>query len=297
MPPGRLMEIYELKDGKLEKLSAFNDEIHSTRHYSAPEHFTFVDSEGVEVDGWVIKPVGYIPGTKYPAVLEIHGGPKAAFTESYFHEMQLFASQGYFVMYSNPRGGDGKGSKFADIRGKYGTIDYDNLMQFTDECLARYPGIDGDKLGVLGGSYGGFMTNWIVGNTDRFKAAVSMRGICNWISFTYISDIGYRFGPDQQAAGPAADPANLADKMWQHSPLKYAANVTTPTLILHSDEDFRCWIPEAYQWFTALKLNGVETRMHIFKGENHELSRSGKPDHRLRRLEEIINWMDKFLKK
>ena len=293
MPPGRLMEVYEIKGNKLDKLSAFNDEIHKTIKYSPPEHFTFTDTEGVSVDGWVIKPVDYDPGKKYPAVLEIHGGPKAAYTESYFHEMQLFASRGYFVMFCNPRGGDGRGNEFADIRGKYGTIDYENLMQFVDECLAKYPAIDGEKMGVLGGSYGGFMTNWIVGHTTRFKAAVTMRSICNWVSFGFISDIGYFFGNDQM---DITDPWDDVDKLWHHSPLKYAKNVKTPTLVLHSDEDYRCWSPEAYQWYTALKLLGVNTRLVMFHGENHELSRSGKPDLREKRLEEIMNWMDKYLK-
>ena len=292
MPPGRLMEVFEFKKGKLDKLSSFNDEIHETLMYSAPEHFTFTDTECVQVDGWVIKPVDFEPGKKYPAILEIHGGPKAAYTESYFHEMQLFASRGYFVMFCNPRGGDGKGNEFADIRGKYGTIDYENLMQFVDECLAKYPAIDSDKLGVLGGSYGGFMTNWIVGHTNRFKAAVTMRSICNWMSMTFISDIGYFFGNDQLNV---SDPWDEAEKLWDNSPLKYAKNVKTPTLVLHSDEDYRCWSPEAYQWYTALKLLGVDTRLVMFHGENHELSRSGKPDLREKRLEEIMNWMDKYL--
>jgi len=292
MPPGKLMEVFDLKDGKLEKVSSFNDELHESRKYSAPEHFTFKDADGVEIDGWVIKPVDYVAGKKYPGILEIHGGPKAAYTESYFHEMQLFASRGYFVMFSNPRGGDGKGNEFADIRGKYGTIDYDNLMQFVDLCLEKYPDINSEKMGVLGGSYGGFMTNWIVSHTHRFKAAVTMRSICNWMSFSFVSDIGYYFGKDQMGV---EDPWDEAEKMWWHSPLKYAKNVKTPTLVLHSDEDFRCWTPEAFQWYTALKVLGVDTRLVMFHGENHELSRSGKPDLREKRLSEIMDWMDKYL--
>jgi len=293
MPPGRLMEVYEKVNNKLEKISVFNDEYHDTHKYSAPEYFVFKNTDGVEIDGWVIKPTDYDASKKYPAILEIHGGPKTAYTESYFHEMQVFASMGYFVMYSNPRGSDGKGNAFADIRGKYGTIDYDDLMRFVDECMARYPAINGEKLGVLGGSYGGFMTNWIVGHTDRFKAAVSMRSISNWMPFTFISDIGYYFGKDQMGVEDVWDEA---EKLWWHSPLKYAKNVKTPTLLLHSDADYRCWTPEAYQFFTALKVLGVDTRLVVFHGENHELSRSGKPELRVKRLTEIIEWMDKYLK-
>ena len=292
MTNGKLMEIFEQTDGRIEKISAFNDEFHSSRKYSAPEHFTFKDHEGFEVDGWVMKPVDYKEGVKYPAILNIHGGPKLAYSDCYFHEMQYWANQNYFVLYSNPRGSDGKGNEFADIRGKYGTIDYENLMQFVDECLLKYTGIDEQRLGVTGGSYGGFMTSWIVGHTDRFKAAVSQCSISNWASFYCTSDIGYYYGNDQMAASPWSD----YEKLWWHSPLKYAPNVKTPTLVLHSCEDFRCCIPEAYQWYTALKLHGVETRMVVFHGEDHEMPRSGKPDYRTRRLREITEWMDKYLK-
>jgi len=292
METGRLMEVFEFTSGKFEKLSSFNEEIHKTRRYSAPEHFTFLDSDGFEVDGWVIKPVDYEDGKKYPAILNIHGGPKTAYTESYFHEMQFFANNNYFVMFSNPRGSDGKGNEFADIRGQYGTVDYDNLMQFVDECVERYPGIDTERIGVTGGSYGGFMTNWIVGHTERFKAAATQRSISNWVSFAGVSDIGHYFAQDQMQATPWDN----MDKLWWHSPLKYAPNVKTPTLIIHSDEDFRCWIPEGYQFFSALKMHGVQTRMCVFHGENHELSRSGKPHQRVMRLKEITDWMDKYLK-
>jgi len=287
-----LQEVYDA-DGKK---SSFNDEVLAGKKLSAPIHHAITDKDGYKIDGWVLQPVDYDAAKTYPAILNIHGGPKAAYGESFFHEMQYWANQGYFVMFCNPRGSDGKGNDFAEIRGDYGGIDYQNIMQFVDEMCAKYPAIDQARMGVAGGSYGGFMTNWITAHTNRFAAAATLRGICNWISFSYVSDIGYYFGPDQQQAHPVTDPAAVADKMWQHSPLKYAANVTTPTLILHSDEDFRCWIPEAYQWFTALKLNGVETRLHIFHGENHELSRSGKPDHRVRRLEEIMEWMDRYCK-
>jgi dipeptidyl aminopeptidase/acylaminoacyl peptidase len=292
MQTGRLLEIFEIKDGKLDKISEFNDEIHNSRKYSPPEHFTFNDTDGVEIDGWVMKPVDYEAGKQFPAVLNIHGGPKAAYCESYFHEMQYLANQNYFVMFSNPRGGDGKGNEFADIRGEYGGIDYENLMQFVDECLKKYPEIDAERMAVMGGSYGGFMTNWIVGHTHRFKAAITMRCICNWISFANISDIGPYFGKDQMGD---VDIWTDIDKLWHHSPLKYAPNVKTPTLILHSDQDYRCWTPEAYQWFTALKLHKAATRMVLFHGENHELSRSGKPDNRVKRLEEMMAWLEKYL--
>jgi len=138
------------------------------------------------------------------------------------------------------------------------------------------------------------MTNWIVGHTERFAAAVSMRSISNWLPFVFMSDIGYYFGKDQIGVEDFWDES---EKLWWHSPLKYAKNVKTPTLLLHSDADFRCWVPEAYQFYTALKLLGVDTRLVVFHGENHELSRSGKPDMRVKRLEETLGWMDRYLKK
>ncbi|HZJ99116.1 MAG TPA: prolyl oligopeptidase family serine peptidase, partial [Tissierellaceae bacterium] len=163
---------------------------------------------------------------------------------------------------------------------------------FTDLVLEKYDFIDKDRLGVTGGSYGGFMTNWIIGHTDRFKAAVSQRSISNWISKFGTTDIGYFFVDDQIRATPW----NGFEKLWEHSPLKYANKVTTPTLFIHSEEDYRCWLPEGIQMFTSLKYHGVESRLCVFKGENHELSRSGKPKSRIRRLKEMSDWFDRYLK-
>lgn len=288
----RLQELYQVDGEKYQRLTSFNEAIHTEIIYSKPEHHTFTDPDGFEIDGWVIPPVGYEKGKQYPAILHIHGGPKTIQGDVYFHEMQLWAAEGYFVLFSNPRGSDGKGNVFADIRGKYGTCDYDNLMQFTDEMLKAYPDIDADRLGVTGGSYGGFMTNWIIGHTNRFKAAASQRSISNWISKQNTTDIGFFFVPDQQQATTWGD----VEKLWWHSPLKYADKCTTPTLFIHSDCDFRCWVAEGYQMFTALRLHGVEARMCVFHGENHELSRSGKPEGRQKRMEEILSWMDQYLK-
>ena len=288
----RLQEIYEVGSGKAERLSALNEEFFQKKDVKTPVYHPFVNPDGVSIDGWVILPQDYDPTKKYPAILDIHGGPKSLFGDIYFHEMQYWASEGYFVLFCNPRGGDGKGNEFADIRGKYGTIDYDDIMLFTDKMLEAYPAIDASRVGVTGGSYGGFMTNWIIGHTHRFAAAATQRSITNWLAFNYISDIGYYFGPDQQAADNWDDP----EKLWFHSPMKYLNNAKTPTLIIHSDEDHRCPDAEGYMLFSALKRFGVESRMVLFHGENHELSRSGKPDNRQKRLEEITSWMDSYLK-
>ena len=287
----KLQELYELKDGQEIQLTEYNEWLMDERKIAQPEHLSF-ETDGVIIDGWILKPVDFEEGKKYPAILDIHGGPKTVFGEVFYHEMQYWANHGYAVFFCNPRGSDGKGNEFSDIRGKYGTIDYEDLMNFTDRVLEKYDFIDGDNIGVTGGSYGGFMTNWIIGHTNRFKAAASQRSISNWISFFGTTDIGYYFADDQNAATPWTD----VDKLWFHSPMKYADKVRTPTLFIHSEEDYRCWLPEGLQMYSALKYHGVESRLCMFKGENHELSRSGKPKNRIKRLEEITNWFDRYLK-
>lgn len=288
---GKLMEVYDFKGNEITQISTLNEKALENKFYSKPIHHSFKDKEGFEIDGWAMLPINYDENKKYPCILNIHGGPKAAYGDIFFHEMQYWASRGYFVIFSNPRGSDGKSNEFANIRGIYGTVDYENIMAFTEEMLKKYPAIDENRLGVTGGSYGGYMTNWIVGHTDKFKAAAAQRSIANWMSLTYTSDIGYYFDTDQARA----DAWNNPEQVWDMSPLKYAENVKTPLLLIHSDQDYRCGVWEAYQMFTAVKLRGVDARMFVFHGENHELSRSGKPRHRIRRLREITDWMDKYL--
>ena len=288
----KLLELYEYKNGEEMQLTGFNGWMNTEKKLSKPERIKVKTRQSHFIDGWVMKPVDYEEGKKYPAILDIHGGPKGAYGEIYFHEMQYWASEGYFVFFCNPQGSDGRGNEFADIRGKYGTIDYEDIIKFTDYVLENYKDINSSKVGVTGGSYGGFMTNWIIGHTDRFKAAVSQRSISNWISDFGTTDIGYYFNPDQVEGTPWDN----FDKYWDNSPLKYADKVTTPTLFLHSDEDYRCWMGEGLQMFHALKYFGVESKLVLFHGENHELSRSGKPKHRLRRLKEITEWFNKYLR-
>lgn len=286
----RLQEIYHLSGGEEKQLTKFNEEIVKNKKLSYPEKFN-IKNDGVEIEGWILKPTDYEEGKNYPAILDIHGGPKTVYGEVFYHEMQVWANMGYFVFFCNPRGGDGRGNEFADIRGKYGTIDYEDLMKFTDEVIKSYP-ILKDKIGVTGGSYGGFMTNWIIGHTDRFACAASQRSIANWFSKFGTTDIGYYFNVDQNASSPWDNP----EKLWWHSPMKYADKVVTPTLFIHSEEDYRCWLVEGIQMFTSLKYHGVPARLCMFRGENHELSRSGKPKHRVKRLTEITNWFEQFLK-
>lgn len=288
----RLQEVYSLSDKNEYQITHFNDWVMEEKTLSIPEKLTFKTKEEVLIEGWVMKPIDFRPGKKYPAILNIHGGPKTAYGEIFFHEMQYWANENYLVFFCNPRGSDGRGNVFADIRGRYGRIDYEDIMDFTDLVLEKYPFIDTDRLGVTGGSYGGFMTNWIIGHSSRFKAAVSQRSISNWISKFNTTDIGYYFVNDQLGATPWDN----FEKLWEHSPLKYADRVCTPTLFIHSEEDYRCWLPEGIQMFTALKYHGVDARLCIFREENHELSRSGKPKNRIKRLEEITSWFNKHLK-
>ena len=282
----RDMKALELYEGE-RQLSHFNDRALRDKYVAQPEKLN-VQRGGYEIHGFVLKPFGYDPAKKYPVILDVHGGPKTVYGPVFYHEMQYWAGKGYFVIFCNPTGSDGRNA-FMDIRGKYGTVDFDDLMAFTDAALAAWPAMDAARLYETGGSYGGFMTNWIIGHTDRFRACASQRSISNWLSFAGVSDIGTDFVPDQNAAGLWEDP----EKLWWHSPLRYADRVKTPTLFIHAFEDYRCPIDQGYQMFSALIEHGVESRLVCFRGENHELSRSGKPSHRLKRLTEITDWFDK----
>lgn len=288
----KLQELYKLNtdENSVHQITHFNDKILNSKYVAKPVHIPY-SNNGVNLDGWVLLPKEYDPSKKYPGILDIHGGPKTIYSDVYYHEMQVWANLGYIVFFTNPRGGDAFDDNFADIRGKYGTIDYSDIMKFTDIVLDTYS-VDKDRVGVTGGSYGGFMTNWIVSHTNRFKAAATQRSISNWISFYGTSDIGVYFGKDQTAS----DPFTSLDKMWEQSPLKHALNIKTPLLFIHSDEDYRCPIEQAMQLYTVVKTNGIDTRFVWFKGENHDLSRSGRPQSRLRRLEEITNWFETRLK-
>ncbi|MDR1646074.1 MAG: S9 family peptidase [Tannerellaceae bacterium] len=286
-------EIYFLnKKGELTALSAINSKVFGEHQIVHPIEITFTNEEGRHLNGYVLPPANYEKGKKYPAILDIHGGPRSAYGVVFFHEMQYWANQGYAVFFTNPTGSSGRGYDFGNLRGKFGTIDYRDLMTFTDAVLEQTDFIDENRLGVTGGSYGGFMTNWIIGHTNRFKAAASQRCASSWISYFTTADIGYTF----TQSNLTTDPWKNSDLLWERSPLKYADQVKTPTLFIHSEEDYRCPLSEGLQMYYALQYFEVPTRMIIFKDENHELSRSGKPINRIKRLEEITQWFDNYLK-
>ena len=216
MEPGRLQEVYTADEsGTLRGRTQISEQDLQNKAVQPVEYAGFVNSAGQTIDGWLIKPVDLQPDQKYPAILDIHGGPRTTYCELLIHEMQVWASAGYYVFFCNHRGSDGYGDAFADLRLKYGTIDYEDIMEFTDQILAQNPQIDPLRLGVTGGSYGGYMTNWIITHTHRFAAAASQRSISNWISDYGTSGISY--DDDLHDGGK---PWNHMEKMWDHSPLR-----------------------------------------------------------------------------
>ena len=242
------------------------------------------------VHGWLLKPAGFDASRKYPLCLEIHGGPRAQYGETFFHEFQLLAAQGYVVLYTNPRGSQGYGEAFAGaITGDWGNLDYEDVMASVDAVVAR-GFIDERRMAVMGGSYGGYMTNWIVGHTDRFACGITMRCVSNLISMEGTSDIGFEcrreFG---------VHPWEDAEKLWRMSPLAYAGNVKTPLLIIHGETDLRCHLEQGEQMYRFLKGRRVETELVAFPESNHDLSRAGRPDRRVLRLEHMLRWLKKHL--
>ena len=290
--PNQCSDLYRVESGVAVRKTELNAAFFAEKHVSKAKHIPFTNSDGVTIDGWVLEPFGYDPAMQYPGVLEIHGGPRNTYGELFHHEMQMLAGAGFFVFFCNPRGSEGYGEEFADLRGKYGTVDYRDLMEFTDHVLRLYPQLDTARLACAGGSYGGFMCNWIAGHTDRFAAIASQRSISNWVADFGSSEIGFTFDMNEMGANPWTD----MEKMWEQSPLKYAFNAKTPILFIHSLGDYNCTIDQGVEMFTAMKFFDVPSRMCIFEGENHELSRSGKPRHRIRRLTEILSWFEKYLK-
>ena len=273
------------------KLTNLNDALWKHLQLADVERFTYKSADDWDVDGFLVKPIGWQDGKKYPMILSVHGGPAGQYGVDWYHEFQVYAAKGYAVVFTNPRGSTGYGQKFErGIVGEWGGKDYVDVMNGVDAALKRYPWIDADRLGVTGGSYGGFMTNWIVGHTNRFKAAVTLRSLSNFISDDGTRDGAYGHSPDF-----GGDIFEKFDLYWDRSPLKYAKNVKTPTLILHSDNDFRVPIEQGEQWFRALKHYGVTTEIVMFPRENHNLTRTGEPKHLVESLNWQLYWFDRFI--
>jgi len=255
------------------------------------ERLPYTSSDGWAIDGFLVKPIGWQAGQKYPMILSIHGGPAGQYGVDWYHEFQVYAARGYAVFFCNPRGSTGYGQKFErGILNNWGGMDYQDIMAGVDAVLKQNPWIDRDRLGVTGGSYGGYMTNWIVGHTNRFKAAVTLRSVSNFISDDGTRDFAY--GHEDDFKGFLFDDF---DQYWDASPLKYARNVKTPTLVLHSDNDYRVPIEQGEQWFRALQHYGVTSELVIFPRENHNLTRTGEPKHLVESLEWQLYWFDRFI--
>ena len=259
---------------------------------STPEEIWFDTYDGKKIQGWIVKPPDFDPGQKYPLILQIHGGPHTQYGDAFFHEFQFLAARGYVVLYTNPRGSKGYGEEFtAAIRGSWGDPELNDLMAGVDYVIDQGY-VDSERLGVTGGSYGGFMTNWAVSHTDRFKAAVTQRSVTNMISMAGTCDVQLMGDRTYFPSEVWEDPTLY----WKLSPLSYVQNINTPLLILHSEGDLRCPIEQGEQLFIALKRLKREVEFVRYPGEaSHDLSRSGPPDLRLDRLKRILQWMDKHL--
>ena len=285
-------EVY-VKNGKNEaKITRLSEAPLAEAPMIDGEHFSFEASDGATIEGWLLKPYGWKKGKEYPAIFDIHGGPRSKYGYAPMFEHQIYASEGYAVVYANIRGSDGYDQDFADIRFKYGTRDYRDFMEFVDHALGAYDWIDETRIAVTGLSYGGFMTNWVIGHTDRFRCALSQNSICNWTSFFGTTDIGFHFGPDQIGGDPWTNPEAYEEK----SPLTYAKNVKTPTMFIHSMNDNRCWMDQSIQMYTALKYLGVETKLILYTEGSHSFRNLARPTIRKRRLHDMVDWFNAHLK-
>ncbi len=287
----------ELYEGD-QQVTAIGRPFCESRELVAPERFTATAEGGEEVEAWLIRPVGFEEGRRYPVLLNIHGGPFTQYGNKLFDEFQVYANAGYVVVYANPRGSSGYSEEWGRaIRGPanggpgWGTVDYDDLMAVTDEALRRFDFCDGEQVGVMGGSYGGYMTSWIVSHTNRFRAACSERAVNNLLSEFGSSD----FGPFFKATW-GVYPFEDVDVYLKHSPSTYATEIHTPLLILHSENDLRCNIEQGEHLFGILRVLGREVEFVRFPAESHELSRSGSPVHRVMRFETILDWFARHLK-
>jgi len=287
--------LVDLPSGAERQLTHFNADWLGEVSLEGAKHFAVRSDAGHEVDCWVMKPAGYEEGRSYPVLLNVHGGPFGQYGYGFFDEFQVYAGAGYGVVFCNPRGSSGQDTAFARaIIGDLGGADYADVMAAFDAALERMPWADRSRLGVMGGSYGGFMTSWIIGHDHRFAAAVSERAVNDWYGMQGTSDIGSYF--NRLYLGENATIQHDVQAVLRQSPLTYAGNITTPVLILHSEDDLRCPISQAEQLWTILRQDGKDAEFVRIPDENHELSRSGRPHHRIDRFEVILDFLDRKLR-
>ncbi len=281
----------ELPEGEPTKRSHVNQALLQEIDLGEVEEVWFEGNAGTELQGWILKPPGFDPAQVYPAVLEIHGGPRTQYGNLFMHEFFFLAAQGYVVFFCNPRGSRGYGEEHARaIWNDWGSVDYDDIMTWVD-LVEQRAYVDPQRIGVTGGSYGGYMTNWIIGHTNRFQSAVTQRSVSNLISMYGSSDFNWAF---QNEFGKQP-PWETFENYWKQSPISHIGSATTPTLVIHSENDLRCPIEQGEQVFVALKKLGVDTEMIRFPDEPHGLSRGGRTDRRIQRLEHILRWFDRYL--
>jgi dipeptidyl aminopeptidase/acylaminoacyl peptidase len=292
---GALSELYIQRLGAPPvALTQFNQGFRETVDYGVFERVTWEPEPGVTLEGWVLTPPGFDPSAKYPLILDIHGGPHIMWSPHYDGEWfnwQALSSAGYIVFFANPRGSVGYGDAFQQaIGGRWGELAYSDIMSGFEQVLQR-DYIDPERIGIMGGSYGGYMTVWTIERDHRFKAAIAERGVYNLISFTGTTDIP-SFIPNEFGVELTQDPEFL----WKQSPIAHAHKIKTPLLIIHSENDFRVAISEAEQLFALVRRNRQPVEFVRYPREGHELSRAGEPEHRIDRLNRIVAWFDKYVK-
>lgn len=286
------VHVLDLKARKDTQLTRHNRDLLDKIDLGTVEEHWIEGRDGNPIQGWILTPPGFDPAKKYPSILEIHGGPQTQYGFNFMHEFYYLASKGFVVSFCNPRGGSGYGEAHTKaIFLNWGDADYADIMSWAD-FVARQPYIDPQKMGVCGGSYGGYMTVWIIGHTDRFAAAVPMRCVSNFLSMWGSSDFNWAFEREISNKPPFED----LQTYWKFSPIAYIGNAKTPTLVIHSEFDLRCPIEQGEQVFVALKRLGVDTEMVRFPDEFHGLSRTGRTDRKIARLNHILRWFEKYLK-
>jgi dipeptidyl aminopeptidase/acylaminoacyl peptidase len=287
-------EVYTMREGhKLQRRSHAGDHFFSSYRIQPPEHVQFKGADGWDLEGWVIRPAAADDATnaRHPLIIYVHGGPHTAYGNGFFHEFQVLAAAGFGIFFTNPRGSSSYGEDFANaVRQHFGEKDYEDVMHAAD-LAASWDWVDPQRMGIMGGSYGGFMVNWTIAHTDRFAAACTQRSISNLYSFAGTSDVGAEFSLDEYGGLPWTHEELLLSK----SPLRYVQNIKTPTLILHQEQDHRCPIEQAEQLYTALVTLGVPVKFVRFPGEGHEMPRSGQPQRRVNRMNHIVDWFTRYL--
>ncbi len=290
--PTSLDELWVLApNGRPRRLAGFNDDLLGEVEIRQPQRFTYEGADSWPMEGWVLTPPGFNPAKTYPAILRIHGGPHAAFGEVPGHYPQLLAANGYVVVSTNPRGSQGYGEAFTrSVVTDWGTKDSEDILRGLDHVLAQ-GFVDPKRTAVTGGSYGGFMTNWLITHTNRFRCAVTEVCISNIHSFYGTSDIGATWGEVEWGTTPWDDPTTLL----KHSPLQYVKNVTTPVLITANEQDHRCPVEQSEQFFIALRKLGKDATFLRFQGESHTMGSNGRPKPRIERLRRLLAWFNKHL--